>query len=97
METEILSDLEYSPIIKDKENDELLELLTFYSEDGLKPKKYDQKKYNDTFKEKNKDKVKEKIECPICFGTYTYFNKSKHNLSKRHQKFLNLEKSTPTP
>ena len=24
--------------------------------------------------------------CPICFGTYTYFNKSHHNKTAHHQK-----------
>ena len=41
------------------------------------------------FIEENKDKIKEKIECVICKGSYTYFNKSKHNKTKRHLKFIN--------
>ena len=41
------------------------------------------------FIEDNKDKIKQKIECVICKGSYTYFNKSKHNKTKRHLKFIN--------
>jgi len=44
---------------------------------------------NKKFIENNKDKIKEKIECNICKGSYTYFNKSKHNKTKRHVKFIN--------
>ena len=39
--------------------------------------------------EKNKDKIKEKIICDICCGTYTYFNKSKHFKSSKHIKIMN--------
>ena len=48
-------------------------------------KKYDSKIYNKTFYEKNKDKVLEKIICSICCGSYTYYNKSKHNKSNKHK------------
>jgi hypothetical protein len=54
--------------------------------------KYDQNKYNKRFQEKHKDKIKEKLDCPICYGTYTYFNKSKHNQSVRHKKALLAKK-----
>ena len=46
--------------------------------------KYDSKKYIQTFLNKNASKVKEKITCEICCGSYTYFNKSKHIRSKKH-------------
>ena len=46
--------------------------------------KYDSKKYIQTFLLKNSDKIKEKITCNICCGSYTYFNKSKHIRSKKH-------------
>lgn len=52
-------------------------------------KKYDQKKYNDKFIEKNKDKVMEKKVCDICCGSYTYYNKSKHMSSAKHIKLVN--------
>jgi hypothetical protein len=45
---------------------------------------YNQKKYNKTFIEKNKDKIKEKNICDICCGSYTYYNKSKHMKSQKH-------------
>jgi hypothetical protein len=54
-----------------------------------KNNKYDQNKYNKNFMEKNKDKIKEKIICDICCGTYTYFNKSKHFKSSKHIKIMN--------
>jgi len=47
-------------------------------------KKYDSSKYNKTFMEKNNEKIYKKQVCPICYGSYTYFNKSKHLKSKRH-------------
>jgi len=46
--------------------------------------KYDSKKYIQTFLNKNSTKVKEKVTCDICCGSYTYFNKSKHIRSKKH-------------
>jgi hypothetical protein len=52
-------------------------------------KKYDYKKYNKTFSETNSEKIKKKCICQVCMGSYTYFNKSKHNKSKRHLLFLN--------
>jgi len=45
-------------------------------------------KYVRKFIEKNKDVINNKIECPICYSTYTYFNKSKHLKTKRHLKML---------
>lgn len=54
---------------------------------GLPKKKYDSKPYNKKFYETHKDKVSEKIECPICKGTYTYFNSSSHKKTKKHLKW----------
>lgn len=46
-------------------------------------------KYVNKFIDNNKDKIKQKICCSVCFGSYTYFNKSMHNKTKRHIMFLN--------
>lgn len=46
--------------------------------------KYDSKKYNDKFKEVHKDELKEKHKCEICGGSYTYYNKSVHNKTRKH-------------
>lgn len=51
-----------------------------------KKEKYNQNTYNDNFMLKHKDKLKERIECEICGGSYTYYNKSTHNKSIRHNK-----------
>jgi hypothetical protein len=51
-------------------------------------KKYDNKLYYEKFK--NKHEVNEKHICDICYGTYSYFNKSNHNKSKRHERALNI-------
>ena len=47
-------------------------------------KKSNQRKYNKVFIEKNQTKIKEKIICDICCGSYTYFNRSKHFKSRKH-------------
>lgn len=49
---------------------------------------YDSKKYYQAFKEKNGDKIKEKVQCTICNGYYSYFNRSHHNSSIKHSKAL---------
>jgi hypothetical protein len=41
-------------------------------------------KYVKKFIEKNKEKINTKVQCPICYSSYTYFNKSKHYKTKRH-------------
>jgi len=46
--------------------------------------KEQRKVYNNTFIEKNKDKVKCQEQCNICNGHYTYYNKSHHMKSKKH-------------
>jgi hypothetical protein len=44
--------------------------------------------YYHNFKEKNKDKIREKHICEVCYGSYTYFHKSTHNKTKIHLKAL---------
>jgi len=53
-------------------------------------KKYDSKKYNNTFYIKNNDKIKQKEICKICGGNYTYYNKSAHNKTNKHIKVANI-------
>lgn len=62
-------------------------------EEDKKPdkKKYDQKKYYDKFKDKNKDEIKKSYVC-ACGGEYTYFNKSRHNTTRKHKEWLNKSK-----
>lgn len=50
-------------------------------------KKYDNKKYLQTFYEKHPE-LKEPQMCQICRGTYSYLDKSRHLKSKRHKIFL---------
>ena len=61
------------------------------------PKKIKQNNHDfyENFKIKHADKIKEKIICPICNGTYTYFNKSTHNKTKHHKNILELGKGRP--
>jgi hypothetical protein len=47
------------------------------------------KHYYEEFKDKNTDKIHKKIECEICGGNYTYFNKSRH---LKTPKCLNVKK-----
>jgi hypothetical protein len=44
------------------------------------------REYNKRMYDKNKDK--ERYECPICFGVYTYYNKSHHTHSEIHQRAI---------
>ena len=62
-------------------------------------KKYNSYKYNTTFKQKHADKIKTKIQCPICDGGYTYYSKSKHLKSKKHLNKLYppIAPNTPNP
>ena len=41
------------------------------------------------FKEKNKDKIKDKISCDVCGGHYVYYSKALHLKSKKHLFCLN--------
>ena len=54
-------------------------------------KKQKNKEYSINFITTHKEKIKEKILCPICYSSYTYFNKSKHNKTKRHLTLLNVK------
>jgi hypothetical protein len=51
------------------------------------------KKNMDDFINRNSEKIKEKVCCSICAGSYTYFNKSMHNKTKRHLKMLEMNKT----
>ena len=46
--------------------------------------------YYRNFMEKNKEKLHTSITCDICYGCYTYYNKSTHLKSKRHMKALEM-------
>ena len=48
-----------------------------------------QREYNKTSYEKRKQEG-QKV-CSICFGTYTYYNKSHHNKTERHLRALNAK------
>ena len=50
----------------------------------IRKKKYDHKKYNDAFMLKHKETINKRNICDVCCGSYSYFNKSKHQKSKRH-------------
>jgi hypothetical protein len=54
----------------------------------IEKKIYDSKKYYENFKNKNKDKINIKVECPICLGSYSYYNKSSHAKNAKHKKHL---------
>jgi hypothetical protein len=51
-----------------------------------RPKKEDRndKEYYKNFIEKHGDELKKTIICPICGGSYKYFNKTTHNKTKKH-------------
>jgi hypothetical protein len=50
------------------------------------------KSYYQSFKERHGDIINEKKECDECGGSYSYFNKSSHKKSKRHQNALQIIK-----
>ncbi len=57
------------------------------------PVSKDQRKiYNSTFSQKNKEMIYESIVCDVCCGRFTYFNKSRHNKTKRHELFVLRQK-----
>lgn len=47
-------------------------------------KLYDQTLYNNTFRKKHNQMLKEKKICTVCKRAYTYYNKSKHMKQKKH-------------
>ena len=52
------------------------------------------RQYNQAFYKKHIERMKEQIICDVCKGHYTYYNKSRHFKSQRHQVFKTP--STPT-
>ena len=58
-----------------------------------------QKTYNSSFYQKNIEKIKQKVVCPECYGTYTYFNKSRHLKTARHKTAVGMkqQQNPPTP
>lgn len=56
----------------------------------IKKEKKTKKDHFKKFMNENKDKIKEQMNCDICGGSYTYFNKSHHNKSQRHLKSLQI-------
>jgi hypothetical protein len=46
------------------------------------------KKYNLNFYEKHKEEIRARVECELCGGFYTYYNKSSHNKTARHRRLL---------
>lgn len=57
----------------------------------LKKHKYSQKKYNDNFRQKHAEEIQKKIICKACGFHYTYYSKSKHLKTKRHNKNIKPE------
>jgi len=43
------------------------------------------KEYYENFKNKHISEIKTKIICELCKGKYTYFNKSHHEKSRKHE------------
>lgn len=46
---------------------------------------------------KNADKLKQTINCEICGGRYTYYNKSRHERIEKHTHVANLLKKFNPP
>ncbi len=47
------------------------------------------KNYSDTFYEKNKDRLKNKIICDVCSGSYCILNRTHHINTNKHKTKLN--------
>ena len=43
----------------------------------------------------NKHRNDPKIDCPICYGSYSVFNKHHHITTKKHKKALEIQKNNP--
>lgn len=56
--------------------------------DIFEPKLPKKKIYYNNFMQKNKKKIKKKMRCGICGGSYTYFNKSHHLNSIKHNEAI---------
>lgn len=50
------------------------------------------KEYNNNFMKKHDDKIHASLICNVCGAKYTYFNKSRHNKSQRHQYLLEINR-----
>lgn len=48
------------------------------------------------FINKHSEKLKQKTCCPVCAGSYTYFNKAMHVKTKRHLKMLEMKNNNIT-
>jgi hypothetical protein len=46
------------------------------------------KKYNINFKNRHSEEVRKRVICKVCYGSYTYFNKSGHSKTIRHKRAL---------
>ena len=46
------------------------------------------KSYYQNFKSKQADRIHISMDCPLCHGKYTYFNKSRHLKTARHKRTL---------
>jgi len=58
-------------------------------EELLKEEKREKnKKYNINFKKKHSEEVRKRVICKVCYGSYTYFNKSGHSKTLRHKRAL---------
>ena len=80
--------LEYNKQYKIDNREELLEYNTQYRNDN--------REYYNQYRIDNKDKLNKKFECP-CGGKYTHSNKSNHEKSITHQKYINSIQSPPPP
>ena len=54
---------------------------------------YDGHKYYRNWYDKNTDKLREKNQCEVCLGIYTFMNKSKHNKTKKHMDAMKIRES----
>jgi len=58
------------------------------SKEWYKDNSEERKKYSRDYKLKHSDIINKKSEC-ACGGRFVYMNKSRHNKSKRHNRFVN--------
>lgn len=67
-----------------------LKLIKWILKDGTERSSYyDNKIYQKTYRERHRDNINKKNECPICHGSYTNANKDKHFKTTRHIKCEN--------
>lgn len=53
----------------------------------------DNRKYYENFRAKHQDKIHKRETCNVCFGSYTYYGKSKHMKSQKHLTAVSMRKS----